>query len=80
MTKLESIYRSILFNKVKETELDFKRVVRASIIRHKITKLPYNEQLINALIDKIWIQFLNDIKSSKVGIMLAIHNAFNKYN
>jgi len=80
MTKFESIYKSILFNKVKETEMDFKRILLAAMFRSKVTKHPYNQDVLDALIDKMWIEFLNDIKSSKVGITLALHKAFNKYN
>ena len=80
MTTLESIYKNILFHSVKATEMDFKRTVRASINRQKTTKLAVNEKLINALIDKIWLKFLEDIKNPRIGVINAIHNAFaNKF-
>ena len=80
MTKLESIYKNILFNSVKDTEMDFKRILRASFNRMKVTKLSHNETLINALIDKVWLRFLDDIKDPKVGVINAIHKAFaNKF-
>ena len=80
MTKLESMYKTMLFNKVKETEMDFKRILRASINRHKTTKVLQDERILAALLDKIWIQFLDEVKNPKVGVISAIHNAFNKYN
>ena len=77
MTKLESIYKNILFKSVKDTEMDFKRILRASINRLKTTKVSHNEALIEALIDKVWLRFLDDIKNPKVGVTNAIHKAFD---
>ena len=77
MTTLESIYKNILFNSVKDTEMDFRRLLRASFNKQKVTKLSTNERLINSLIDKVWLKFLDSIKDPKIGIYKVIYEAFN---
>lgn len=77
MTKFEQMYKTLLFNSVKDTEMDFKRILRANINRIKTTKMTHDEKIIDALIDRIWLKFLEDVKDPKIGIHNAIQNAFN---
>jgi hypothetical protein len=79
MTLKERFICHIVTQLVDDKE-HFKLIIKTHILSQKTSKSIkpniHSAELINKLTDKMWFQFLNEVKNPKIGVTTAIDNLF----